>query len=65
MQDMEKFTVPLGLAMLGSTMEYPQQTVDFTAVLAGVTISIVPIMLMFASMQKEFIAGLTGGAVKE
>jgi len=64
LQDPEMFTIPLGLAMIGSTLEYPQQQVDFTAVLSGVTISVIPIMIMFALLQREFIAGLTGRIIK-
>ena len=64
LQDPEMFTIPLGLAMIGSTLEYPQQQVNFTAVLSGVTISVIPIMIMFALLQREFIAGLTGRVIK-
>lgn len=64
LQDPGMFTVPLGLAMLGTTLEYPQQEVNFTAVLSGVIISVIPIMVMFALLQKEFVAGLTGRVIK-
>jgi ABC-type glycerol-3-phosphate transport system permease component len=64
LQDPEMFTVQLGLAMLGTVLEYPQETVEYTGVLGGVTIAVIPIMIMFALMQREFIAGLTGRAVK-
>jgi len=64
LQDPEMFTVQLGLAMLGTVLEYPQETVEYTSVLGGVTIAVIPIMIMFALMQREFIAGLTGRAVK-
>jgi ABC-type glycerol-3-phosphate transport system permease component len=33
--------------------------------MAGTVVSIVPVMCLFLLLQKDFIAGLTSGAVKE
>ena len=38
--------------------------VDYTLVLSGTVISIAPVMALFLLLQKEFISGLTSGAVK-
>lgn len=38
--------------------------VDYTLILAGTMISITPVMALFLLLQKEFISGLTSGAVK-
>lgn len=59
LQTMEKFTLPIGLQqMIGI---YKQ---DYGALMAGTLLSILPVVLLFFLLQKEFIAGLTSGAVK-
>ncbi len=37
---------------------------DYALIMAGTIVSISPVMCIFLLLQREFIAGLTGGAVK-
>lgn len=55
----DQFTVPVGLSyMLG---EY---SVDFGALAAGGVVAVVPVVLVFAYMQRYLVQGLAAGAVK-
>ena len=54
-----RFTLPLALNALVSV--YAQQYGIF---LAGTLLAIVPVIVLFLLLQKEFVAGLTAGAVK-
>ncbi len=53
------FTLPLGL----QTFSYQYRT-DYTHLFAALVLSIVPIIVVYAAMQRQFIAGLTAGAVR-
>jgi len=55
----ERFTLPIGLNQLVG----PQQS-QYGALMAGTFLSILPIIVLFLLLQKEFVAGLTSGAVK-
>lgn len=55
----EMFTVPVGLSALVG-MQQPQ----YGMLMAGTFISVIPVIIIFLRMQKEFVAGLTLGAVK-
>ena len=56
-QDM--FTIPVGLSYtLG------QFNIDFGALAAGGVIAAVPVVLVFAVVQKYLVQGLSAGAVK-
>lgn len=59
LQDLEKFplTVAMNELKRGYYSEYGLQ-------MAGTLVSIVPVMLLFMVLQREFISGLTSGAVK-
>ena len=53
------FTLPLGVSkMIGVYHE------DYGAMMAGTFLSIIPVIVLFFALQREFIAGLTSGAVK-
>lgn len=54
-----RFTVPLALTML-STTHYS----DMPAVMLATLMGLVPVFLLFALLSRQFIAGLTSGAVK-
>lgn len=43
---------------------FSQQASDYTTAFAGVSISVLPIAILFLSLQKYFVKGLTVGAVK-
>jgi ABC-type glycerol-3-phosphate transport system permease component len=57
--DDSKKTVPLGLAQWMSVY-----SVEWGAITAGVTVSILPTLVLFALIGRSFIRGLTQGAVK-
>jgi ABC-type glycerol-3-phosphate transport system permease component len=57
--DQDKRTLPLGL--LGYIGQY---TVDWGQLMAASILLLLPILLIFGLVQKQFIAGLTAGAVK-
>lgn len=57
--DGTKFTVPLALTTL-STTHYS----DTPAVMLSTLMGLVPVFILFALLSREFIAGLTSGAVK-
>ena len=55
----ERFVLPVGLnQMLGLYSR------EYGALMAGTLLSIIPVILLFFILQKEFISGLTSGAVK-
>ncbi|AJY44878.1 carbohydrate ABC transporter permease [Martelella endophytica] len=57
--DGAKFTVPLALTLLSRT-----HFSDTPAVMLATLIGLVPVFILFALLSRQFIAGLTSGAVK-
>ena len=55
----DMFTVPLGLALLINTYR-----VEYGMVLAGSTLAMIPVVTLFVVFNRQFVAGLTSGAVK-
>lgn len=55
----ERFTLPIALNQLVGL--YQQQ---YGTLMAGTFLSVLPVIILFMLLQKEFIAGLTAGAVK-
>jgi ABC-type glycerol-3-phosphate transport system permease component len=55
----ERFTLPIGLNQLVGLQQQ-----QYGALMAGTLLSILPIIVLFLLLQKEFVAGLTSGAVK-
>jgi raffinose/stachyose/melibiose transport system permease protein len=60
MQDKEMFTLPLGMQAF-ATSAY---SIQFTLLFAAFTISMLPMVIVYLVMQRQFIAGLAGGAMK-
>ncbi|HEY7088718.1 MAG TPA: carbohydrate ABC transporter permease [Tepidisphaeraceae bacterium] len=61
LQDQTKYTLPIGLAnMVG----LPQFETQYGVLMAGTLLSILPVVVLFFILQKDFIAGLASGAVK-
>jgi len=54
-------TVSVGLALLNSIPNFPPQT---NIILAAATAITIPVLVVFATMQRQFIEGITAGAVK-
>ena len=50
--------------LLGVTRLFGQYQTDWSKVLAVLTLSALPVIMMYLMMSKQFIAGLTAGAVK-
>lgn len=59
MQAADKFPLSVGVAQLKGT--YGQ---DYGLIMAGTVVSVLPVLVLFLMLQREFIAGLTSGAVK-
>lgn len=59
LQSQERFTLTIGLNQMVGL--YSQ---EYGALMAGTLLAIVPVVLLFVLLQKEFISGLTAGAVK-
>ena len=52
---------PLAVAIFGLKGLY---SADYSLIMAGTLVSIAPVMVLFLMLQREFISGLTSGAVK-
>jgi multiple sugar transport system permease protein len=61
MTDQDNFTLPIFLSNVRSGL-YGQ--IDWGALQAGVTVSIIPSIIIFLVLQRYYLQGLTGGAVK-
>ncbi|HMB95358.1 MAG TPA: carbohydrate ABC transporter permease [Tepidisphaeraceae bacterium] len=61
LQDESKYTLPIGLAnMVG----LPSFETQYGILMAGTLLSILPVVILFFILQKDFIAGLASGAIK-
>ena len=60
LRDEVKYTLPIGLANLVGI--YRQ---DYGMLMAGTLLSLMPIIILFLAMQREFVQGITLGGVKE
>ena len=54
-----RFTLPIGLNQMVSL--YQQ---EYGTLMAGTLLAVLPVILLFLALQREFVAGLTAGAVK-
>ena len=61
LQDESKFTLPVGLSNL---VALPAFDTPYGVLMAGTLLSILPVVLLFFVLQRDFLAGLTSGAVK-
>ena len=61
LQSERKYTLPIGLANM---MGLPEFQAPYGVLMAGTLLSILPVAVLFFVLQKDFIAGLTSGAVK-
>jgi len=59
MRTSDMLTLPVGLASL-----FGQYRVEYGQVMAGAVLSVIPVIILFLKMQKQFISGLTMGSVK-
>lgn len=61
LQSEQKFTLPMAM---NNMLSLPEYQTNYGIMMAATIISITPVMLLFFILQKDFIAGLTSGAVK-
>ena len=59
LQSPERFPLSVAVAQLKGVY-----STDYGLIMAGTLVSILPVMVLFLVLQREFIAGLTAGAVK-
>ncbi|ALC92871.1 ABC transporter permease [Bacillus sp. FJAT-18017] len=60
MNSSDMFTLPVALSSL-----IGMARIDYGQLMLGTTLSTIPIMIFFLMLQKHFISGILGGAVKE
>jgi len=61
LQDEGKYTLPIGL---NNMIGLPGYQTQYGLLMAGTLLSILPVIVLFFAVQKDFISGLTTGAVK-
>lgn len=61
LQDESKYTLSIGLARMLALQQYQA---DAGVLMAGTVVSILPVAILFFALQKDFVAGLSSGAVK-
>ena len=59
--DQDKFTLPI---LMVSVRTGRMGTIDWGAMQAGITVMMIPCLLLFLALQRHYIRGLTAGAVK-
>ncbi len=61
LQTQTKYTLPIGLTnMIG----LPEYQTPYGVLMAGTLLSILPVVILFFALQRDFISGLSTGAVK-
>jgi raffinose/stachyose/melibiose transport system permease protein len=53
------YTLPVGISKF-----FGEYSTDWASLFAGLSLSIIPVVLVFFILSKQFIEGLTAGAVK-
>ncbi len=61
LQDESKHTLPIGLATM---VGLPGINTQYGVLMAGTFLAVLPVMLLFFVLQRDFISGLASGAVK-
>jgi ABC-type glycerol-3-phosphate transport system permease component len=65
LRDPGKFTMPIGLAQLHAQLALGTSAVSpWATITAGTVLSVLPLVLCLLVMQRQFISGITQGAVK-
>ncbi|OBZ12768.1 MULTISPECIES: carbohydrate ABC transporter permease [Bacillales] len=59
--DPEKYTVPVGIAIMQAEMQY---RTEWGPLFAGLAISMIPVIVMYVLYQRQITGGLTAGALK-
>ncbi|HIT74170.1 MAG TPA: carbohydrate ABC transporter permease [Candidatus Avipropionibacterium avicola] len=61
LQDRTKYTLPVGIFNLGQVADYSS---NWGILFAGMFVSILPVLILFAVFQKQFTSGIAQGAIK-
>jgi ABC-type glycerol-3-phosphate transport system permease component len=61
LQDEAKYTLPLGLSGMIGVREFDTQ---YGVLMCGTLIAVLPVVLLFTALQRDFVSGLAAGAVK-
>ncbi len=61
LQNEAKYNLPIALANMVALPEY---RTEYGTLMAGTLIAIAPVVILFFALQKDFVAGLSSGAVK-
>jgi ABC-type glycerol-3-phosphate transport system permease component len=61
LQDAWRYTLPIGLANM---LNQPEYQTEYGILMAGTLLSILPVVVLFFVLQRDFVAGLASGAVK-
>ncbi len=61
LQDDTKFTLPIGLANMVGLPEFDSQ---YGVLMAATLLSVLPVVVLFFALQRDFVSGLASGAVK-
>ena len=61
LQNEAKYTLPLGLSGMIGVREFDTQ---YGVLMCGTLIAILPVVLLFTALQRDFVSGLAAGAVK-
>ncbi|WP_340008026.1 carbohydrate ABC transporter permease [Paenibacillus sp. FSL K6-0276] len=59
--DPEKYTIPVGIAIMQGEMQY---RTEWGPLFAGLSISMIPVIVMYVLYQRQITGGLTAGALK-
>jgi ABC-type glycerol-3-phosphate transport system permease component len=53
-------TLPVALALYQG-----HQAIDWQHLMAGSTVAVVPVLILFVIMQKQIVSGITSGGIKQ
>ncbi len=53
-------TLPVGLAMFQG-----HQAIDWQHLMAGSTVAVLPVLILFVFLQRRIVSGITAGAIKQ
>lgn len=61
LQSESKYHLPIGLANM---LALPEYRTEYGILMAGTLLAIVPVVILFFTLQRDFVSGLSSGAVK-
>jgi len=59
--DPEKYTIPVGIAIMQAEMQY---RTEWGPLFAGLLLSIIPVLILYMIFQKQITSGMMAGAIK-